>query len=210
MADIIQLLPDHVANQIAAGEVVERPSSVVKELFENAIDAKASEIVLELAHGGKEMIRMRDNGQGLVKEDLPMAILAHATSKIASLKDLEAIASMGFRGEALASIASISKLKITSKTAASDMAWSVDQTGALHEASHNQGTTVEVCELFYNTPARRKFLKSEKTEYQHIDDLIKKFLLSHFDMSFRLIHNKKEIKYAKNAIIKAPAPISTK
>ena len=193
----IKQLPVKLANQIAAGEVIERPSSVVKELIENAIDAGASEIVIELDHGGKARILVRDNGFGIDKSELKLALEPHATSKIYSLSELEAIDSMGFRGEALASIASVSKFKMTSKSVKSDDAWVFDpQKDGEHPlpASHPVGTGVEVEALFHNTPARRKFLKAERTEYAHIDELLKKFLLCHFQMAFTLIHNGKEVK----------------
>ncbi|WP_235826799.1 DNA mismatch repair endonuclease MutL [Facilibium subflavum] len=193
----IKVLPTQLSNQIAAGEVVERPSSVVKELLENAIDAGATDISITLDHGGKERIKIQDNGNGIIKDDLALALHPHATSKIYSLSELEAIQSMGFRGEALASIGSIAKVKITSKTTDNNHAWCVDnqQQNGVFPASHNTGTTVEVESLFYNTPARRKFLKAERTEYAHIDDLLKKFLLCYFDIAFTLYHNGKKIKH---------------
>ncbi|WP_192484614.1 MULTISPECIES: DNA mismatch repair endonuclease MutL [Cysteiniphilum] len=196
MSRRIKVLSTELANQIAAGEVVERPSSIVKELFENALDAGATEITLELEHGGKEKILIRDNGSGIEKDDLPLTLMPHATSKIYSLAELEAIDSMGFRGEALASIGSIAKVKITSKTAQDEHAWRVDnQLGnELIPASHPIGTTIEVAEVFYNTPARRKFLKAERTEYVHIDELLKKFMLCHFNVALTVWHNGKEVK----------------
>ncbi len=196
MSRRIKVLSTELANQIAAGEVVERPSSIVKELFENALDAGATEITLELEHGGKEKILIRDNGSGIEKDDLPLTLMPHATSKIYSLAELEAIDSMGFRGEALASIGSIAKVKITSKTAQDEHAWCVDnQLGnELIPASHPIGTTIEVAQVFYNTPARRKFLKAERTEYVHIDELLKKFMLCHFNVALTVWHNGKEVK----------------
>ena len=196
MSRRIKVLTTELANQIAAGEVVERPSSIVKELFENALDGGATEIILELEHGGKEKIVIRDNGSGIEKEDLPLTLLAHATSKIYSLEELEAINSMGFRGEALASIGAISKVKITSKTAQEQHAWCVDNrlSGELIPGSSPIGTTIEVAEVFYNTPVRRKFLKAERTEYLHIDDLLKKFMLCYFNVELRVWHNGKEVK----------------
>lgn len=196
MSRRIKVLSTELANQIAAGEVVERPSSIVKELFENALDAGATEITLELEHGGKEKILIRDNGSGIEKDDLPLTLMPHATSKIYSLAELEAINSMGFRGEALASIGSIAKVKITSKAAQDEHAWSVDnQLGnELIPASHPIGTTIEVMQVFYNTPARRKFLKAERTEYVHIDELLKKFMLCHFNVALTVWHNGKEVK----------------
>ncbi|WP_440994617.1 DNA mismatch repair endonuclease MutL [Cysteiniphilum litorale] len=196
MSRRIKVLSTELANQIAAGEVVERPSSIVKELFENALDAGATEIILELEHGGKEKILIRDNGSGIEKDDLPLTLMPHATSKIYSLAELEAINSMGFRGEALASIGSIAKVKITSKTAQDEHAWCVDNQldNELIPASHPIGTTIEVAEVFYNTPARRKFLKAERTEYVHIDELLKKFMLCHFNVALTVWHNGKEVK----------------
>ncbi|WP_151194462.1 DNA mismatch repair endonuclease MutL [Cysteiniphilum sp. JM-1] len=196
MSRRIKVLSTELANQIAAGEVVERPSSIVKELFENALDAGATEIILELEHGGKEKILIRDNGSGIEKDDLPLTLMPHATSKIYSLEELEAISSMGFRGEALASIGSIAKVKITSRTAQDEHAWCVDnQLGnELIPASHPIGTTIEVAEVFYNTLARRKFLKAERTEYVHIDELLKKFMLCHFNVALTVWHNGKEVK----------------
>ncbi|GGF93898.1 MULTISPECIES: DNA mismatch repair endonuclease MutL [Cysteiniphilum] len=196
MSRRIKVLSTELANQIAAGEVVERPSSIVKELFENALDAGATEIILELEHGGKEKILIRDNGSGIEKDDLPLTLMPHATSKIYSLEELEAISSMGFRGEALASIGSIAKVKITSRTAQDEHAWCVDNQldNELIPASHPIGTTIEVAEVFYNTPARRKFLKAERTEYVHIDELLKKFMLCHFNVALTVWHNGKEVK----------------
>ncbi len=190
----IQTLPAALANQIAAGEVVERPASVVKELIENALDAGADTLYLDLISGGKQRIRLRDNGHGIIKEDLPAALSAHATSKIHQLSDLEAIGTMGFRGEALASIQAISKLTLTSQTAEQANAWAIDPKGALTPASHPIGTSVTVEELFYNVPARRKFLKQDKTEYGHIDSLLRKFLLCHFQLGMTLTHNHKTVR----------------
>lgn len=196
----IKALSDLLANQIAAGEVVERPASVVKELVENSIDAGATEITIELEEGGKSLIRIKDNGNGIVKDDLPLALSAHATSKIYELSELEAVETMGFRGEALASIASVSKLSLISRHIDSDMAWEVVQHGKEKDsfdfkpAAYPVGTSVEVKELFFNTPARRKFLKTDKTEYSHIEELIKRFALCHFHIQFTLIHNGKTTK----------------
>lgn len=156
----IKILPESLANQIAAGEVIERPSSVVKELIENSIDAGATQITIEIQEGGKSLIRIRDNGKGIAQHDLELALATHATSKIYTLDELEAVASMGFRGEALASIASVAKLKIISKYQDAQAAWQINNhTREVIPAAHVTGTTIEVCELFYNTPARRKFLK---------------------------------------------------
>ncbi|MBK2093973.1 DNA mismatch repair endonuclease MutL [Francisella philomiragia] len=191
----IRLLPEDLANQIAAGEVIERPSSVVKELIENSIDAGATAITIEIQEGGKSLIRIRDNGKGIAYDDLRLALAPHATSKVYTLEELESVASMGFRGEALASIASVSKLKIISKHQDYDDAWQINNhTKEVTPAAHITGTTIEVCELFYNTPARRKFLKKDNTEFLHISDLLKKYMLCYFGIAFRLIHNGKEVK----------------
>ncbi|API86393.1 DNA mismatch repair endonuclease MutL [Francisella uliginis] len=191
----IKILPENLANQIAAGEVIERPSSVVKELVENSIDAGATEITIEIQEGGKSLIRIRDNGKGITHDDLQLALAPHATSKVYTLDELESVASMGFRGEALASIASVSKLKIISKHQDLDDAWQINnQTREVTPAAHVTGTTIEVSELFYNTPARRKFLKKDNTEFLHISDLLKKYMLCYFGIAFRLIHNGKEVK----------------
>lgn len=189
----IKVLSTQLANQISAGEVVERPSSVAKELIENAIDAGASEIILEFDHGGKERIQIRDNGVGIEKDDLLLALRSHASSKISSLEELECVKSMGFRGQALSSIASLSKMKIISRTLKSDHGWCIDNqniNNPLPEA-HPVGTTIIVESLFYNVPARRRFLKSEKIEYHHTDNLVKKFLLCYFDLALTQIHNGK-------------------
>jgi DNA mismatch repair protein MutL len=194
----VQILPVQLINQIAAGEVVERPSSVVKELVENCFDAGATAISIDIEQGGARRIRIRDNGCGIIKEDLPLALSRHATSKIASFEDLERVASMGFRGEALPSISSVSRLTLISRIAETDCAWRVSTDGTeqdfdLQPDPHPQGTTVDVRDLFYNTPARRKFLKTEKTEFAHIESLIQKMALSRFDIGFSLSHNQKEI-----------------
>ena len=173
----IRILSPQLANQIAAGEVVERPASVVKELVENSLDAGADKIQIDIENGGASLIRVRDNGIGIAKEELALALARHATSKIADLADLEAILSLGFRGEALASISSVSRLTLTSRTAEQNEAWQVyaqgrDMETTIQPASHPVGTTVEVANLFFNTPARRKFLRSEKTEFSHIDEVI--------------------------------------
>ena len=194
----VQILPVQLINQIAAGEVVERPSSVVKELVENCFDAGATTINIDIEQGGARRIRIRDDGCGIVKEDLPLALSRHATSKIASFEDLEHVASMGFRGEALPSISSVSRLTLISRVVEADCAWRVSTDGTeqdfdLQPDPHPQGTTVDVRDLFYNTPARRKFLKTEKTEFAHIEGLIQKMALSRFDIGFSLSHNQKEI-----------------
>ncbi|MGZ8196205.1 MAG: DNA mismatch repair endonuclease MutL [Methylosarcina sp.] len=200
----IHLLPTQLINQIAAGEVVERPSSVVKELVENCFDADASHISIEIDQGGARLIRIRDDGCGILKEDLPLALSRHATSKISTLKDLEQVVSMGFRGEALPSISSVSRLTLISRTDEANCAWKVAADGSERHSDpepdpHPRGTTVDVRDLFYNTPARRKFLKSEKTEFAHIETLIQRMALSRFDIGFKLFHNQKEILNLKPA-----------
>lgn len=192
----IQILPPQLANQIAAGEVVERPASVVKELVENSLDAGATRIDVDIEKGGAKLIRIRDNGCGIVKSELSMALARHATSKIASLDDLEAIMSLGFRGEALASISSVSRLTLTSRTADQTEAWQAyaegrDMTVTVKPAAHPCGTTLEVLDLFYNTPARRKFMRTEKTEFGHIDEVIRRIALARFDVAISLSHNGK-------------------
>jgi len=196
----IKSLSLQLANQIAAGEVVERPASVVKELLENSIDAHSTQITIDIEQGGRGLIRISDNGDGINKDELPLAVTRHATSKITSLNDLEQIMSLGFRGEALASISAVSKLSIKSKPADQQQAWMID-TGTQTDfanynatpspVSHPQGTTIDIFDLFYNTPARRKFMRAVKTEFKHIDDSVKHIALSHFDISFKLSHNKK-------------------
>jgi DNA mismatch repair protein MutL len=193
----VQILPIQLINQIAAGEVVERPSAVVKELVENCFDAGATTISIDIEQGGARRIRIRDDGCGIVK-DLPLALSRHATSKIASFEDLERVASMGFRGEALPSISSVSRLTLISRVAEAECAWRVSADGSevgfdLQPDPHPQGTTIDVRDLFYNTPARRKFLKTEKTEFAYIESMIQKMALSRFDIGFSLSHNQKEI-----------------
>lgn len=195
----IQLLPISLANQIAAGEVIERPSSVVKELVENSLDAGADAIVIDIEQGGRRRIRVRDNGSGIAHHELALALSRHATSKISSLADLEAILSMGFRGEALASISSVARLTLTSKTASQTEAWEAwvegrDMSAHIQPASHPTGTTVDVQDLFFNTPARRKFLRTDKTEFAHIDEVVKRLALARFDVRFSLHHNHKLVR----------------
>ena len=190
----IHQLSTQLANQIAAGEVVERPASVVKELLENCLDAGATQIDIDIQAGGTQQIRIRDNGYGIPRDELTLALSPHSTSKITSLDDLIHIASMGFRGEALASIASVSELALTSNE--DDMAWSIKSKEGqfdLTPASHPVGTTVEVNNLFYNTPARRKFLKADRTEYRHIEDVVKRIALSRFDVAFTFRHNQRQV-----------------
>ncbi|WP_370979906.1 DNA mismatch repair endonuclease MutL [Agaribacterium sp. ZY112] len=194
----IKKLSPRLANQIAAGEVVERPASVIKELVENSIDAQASQIDIEIEAGGTKLMRVRDNGSGVAKEDLPLALSRHATSKIHILDELEAVASLGFRGEALASISSVARLVLTSNNGEEDSAWCAraegrDMEAEVSPAAHPQGTSVEVRDLFFNTPARRKFLRTEKTEYNRIEDILKKQALSRFDLGFSLKNNQKVV-----------------
>ena len=193
----IQLLPDHLINQIAAGEVVDRPSSVVKELVENSLDAGARSIKVQLEQGGKRAIRVTDDGQGMTQEDLALALLRHATSKITSLDDLERVATLGFRGEALPSIASVARLDLTSRHASGEHGWLVRvRRGEISEqepAPSQRGTQINVEDLFYNVPARRKFLRAERTEFNHVDLLLRRFALARFDVGFELQHNGKTV-----------------
>ncbi|GEA62625.1 DNA mismatch repair endonuclease MutL [Vibrio comitans] len=200
----IKILPARLANQIAAGEVVERPASVVKELVENSIDAGATRIDIDIEKGGSKLIRIRDNGKGIIKDELQLALSRHATSKITTLDDLEAIMSLGFRGEALASISSVSRLTLTSRTATQEQAWAAYSEGRdmqvkLQPTAHPVGTSVEVLDLFFNTPARRKFLRTEKTEFTHIEELLKRIALSRFDVTLNLRHNGKLVKQYRAA-----------
>lgn len=194
----INLLSPRLANQIAAGEVVERPAAIVKELVENALDAGATRIEIDAEQGGVKLLRIRDNGHGIEKEDLPLALNRHATSKITTLDDLEAVLSLGFRGEALASISSVSRLLLSSRADNANEAFSVEAQGRdmateVRPAAHPQGTTVEVRDLFFNTPARRKFLRTEKTEFSHIEETLKRLALSRYDVAFNLSHNGKVV-----------------
>ncbi|MDX1458244.1 MAG: DNA mismatch repair endonuclease MutL [Marinobacter sp.] len=200
----IKLLSPRLANQIAAGEVVERPASVLKELLENALDAGAGHIDVDVEQGGVKLIRVRDNGSGIGEADLPLALSRHATSKISSLEDLEAVASLGFRGEALASISSVSRLALTSRTEAQEAASRVEVEGREMEArispaGHPVGTTVEVRDLFFNTPARRKFLRTEKTEFNHLEECLRRQALGRFDTGFTLRHNQKVVQNLRPA-----------
>lgn len=202
----IALLSQRLANQIAAGEVVERPASVIKELLENCLDAGAARIEVDVEQGGVKLIRIRDDGAGIVKEDLALALSRHATSKIMNLDDLENIASLGFRGEALASICSVSRLEMTSRAQGSteDSGWRVEAQGQemaaqISPAAHPVGTTVEVRDLFFNTPARKKFLRTEKTEFDRVDEVLKRLALSRFDVAFSLRHNQRSIHHLQVA-----------
>ncbi|MDW6002088.1 DNA mismatch repair endonuclease MutL [Vibrio mangrovi] len=200
----IEILPARLANQIAAGEVVERPASVVKELVENSLDSGATRIDIDIEKGGAKLIRVRDNGHGIEKDELTLALSRHATSKIHSLDDLEAIMSLGFRGEALASISSVSRLSLTSRPATQDEAWLAYSEGRdmevrLQPVAHPVGTTVEVLDLFFNTPARRKFLRTEKTEFTHIEEVLKRIALSRFDVTIFLKHNGKMVRQYRAA-----------
>jgi DNA mismatch repair protein MutL len=195
----IQRLSPRLANQIAAGEVVERPASVIKELLENALDAEATRIDIVLEAGGSKRMLVRDNGRGVPADDLKLALERHATSKISEQEDLEGIATLGFRGEALASIASVSKLVMTSNASDEKAGWCVRSAGEsmqseLSPAAHPRGTTVDVEDLFYNTPARRKFLRTEKTELARIEDIVRKISLSHPKVQLSLTHQGKVVR----------------
>ena len=199
----IRALDPHLINQIAAGEVVERPASVVKELLENSIDAGATQIEVLVESGGVACIEIRDNGVGIPKEQLKLAVTPHATSKIGSLEDLECVASLGFRGEALASIASVSRFRLRSKT--SDQAEGFEIVGSegvwsnVQPTAQRNGTTLEVRDLFFNTPARRKFLKTEKTEFGHIDEILRRMALAHVAVQFQLSHNHRVVRHFPKA-----------
>ncbi|PTA51412.1 DNA mismatch repair endonuclease MutL [Shewanella morhuae] len=204
----IQILPPQLANQIAAGEVVERPASVVKELVENSLDAGASRVDIEIDKGGSKLIKIRDNGSGITKDELALALSRHATSKLHTLDDLEAILSFGFRGEALASISSVSRLTLTSRTAEQTEAWQayaegIDMAVKVMPAAHPVGSTIEVVDLFFNTPARRRFLKSDKTEFTHIDEWLKRIALVRGDIHFTLTHNGKMVRNYRPAVNEA-------
>ena len=200
----IQTLPPRLANQIAAGEVVERPASVTKELIENALDAGASRVEVEVEQGGARLIRVRDDGGGIAHDQLPLALSRHATSKVHTLDDLEAVSSLGFRGEALASISSVARLTLTSRARGETEGWCVEAEGQdmqtrVSPAAHPQGTTVEVRDLFFNTPARRKFLRTEKTEFNHLEENLRRQALSRFDVGFTLQHNGRAVQSLRPA-----------
>ncbi len=193
----IRQLPPQLINQIAAGEVIERPASVAKELLENSLDAGARAISIDVEQGGVKRIRIRDDGVGIPLEEMPLAFARHATSKIGSLEDLEHIRSLGFRGEALPSIASVSRITMTSAVAGADTGWRYALDGGSVQGEpqpcpHPTGTTIDVRDLFYNVPARRKFLRTEKTEFSHLEQLVRRLALSHFDVSFELSHNQRQ------------------
>jgi DNA mismatch repair protein MutL len=194
----IRQLPELLINQIAAGEVVERPSSVVKELIENSLDAGAQSIQVLIEQGGKRLVRVSDDGCGIPKDELALALERHATSKISSLQELEEVESMGFRGEALPSMAAVSRMTITSRCRSSEHAWQVKVANGVIEAavpaSGGPGTRVELRDLFYNVPARRKFLRTDRTEFSHVDELLKRFALARADVGFQLQHNNRIVR----------------
>ena len=201
----IKQLPPQLINQIAAGEVIERPASAVKELVENALDAGATQILVEIEEGGSRLIRVSDNGQGISQSDLGLALSRHATSKIGSLLDLESVLSFGFRGEALPSMSSVSRLTLISRQENDTLGWCVKADGTESELdpvpqARSTGTTVELRDLFYNTPARRKFLKTDKTEFGHIETVIKRMALSRFEVGFCLKHNQRPVMELKPAL----------
>jgi DNA mismatch repair protein MutL len=189
----IRLLPDLLINQIAAGEVIERPASALKELLENSLDAEATEITVQLEGGGVKLLRVRDNGKGIAADQLPFALMRHATSKIASLDDLQRVSSMGFRGEALASMAAVAQVALISRDPEADHAWKIEAVDGTQSeampAAHAHGSSVEMRELYFNTPARRKFLKSEATEFAYCEEAFKRIALSRPDVAFTLQHN---------------------
>lgn len=207
----IQLLPPELSNQIAAGEVIERPAAVVKELVENSLDAGASSISIDIEQGGRRMIRVRDNGAGIHPDDLELAVSRHATSKIRRHEDLHRISSLGFRGEALPSMASVSRFRLSSALAGADHGWCIQvEGGSISDqrtpVSQAQGTVVEVSDLFFNTPARRKFMRAEKTEFTHISEMVRRMALCRFDVKFSLRHNQRviyDLPLADNEVIAA-------
>jgi len=200
---VINVLDPITIGQIAAGEVVERPASVVKELIENSLDAGAKRIEIDIEDGGARLISVRDDGSGITADELPLALAAHATSKIATLEDLEHVRTLGFRGEALASIASVSRFALTSRAPGADAGWRIAREGgrleAARPAQHPQGTTIEVRDLFHNVPARRKFLRAERTEFGHVDELVKAIALAQPQVEVRLSHNSKQVRLLRPA-----------
>ncbi|HYW93361.1 MAG TPA: DNA mismatch repair endonuclease MutL [Gammaproteobacteria bacterium] len=192
---MIRRLPSQLVNQIAAGEVVERPASVAKELLENSLDAGAHQVDVDVERGGLRLVRVRDDGSGIAAHELALALDRHATSKIATLEDLEGVHSLGFRGEALPSIASVSRLRLVSRTAADQHGWVLEGPDGEDPvpAPHPPGTTVEVRDLFHNTPARRKFMRTERTEFGHLERVLRQMALSRFDVGMRLRHNEREV-----------------
>ncbi|MDH3986342.1 MAG: DNA mismatch repair endonuclease MutL, partial [Gammaproteobacteria bacterium] len=201
----IQVLPAQLVNQIAAGEVIERPASVVKELLENSLDAGAQAIEVDIEQAGMQRIRVRDDGKGIEQDELSLALSRHATSKIASLTDLEQVNSLGFRGEALPSIASVSRLQLSSRTPLQESGWRVqgdgsDQCLTAAPVAHMPGTTVDVKELFFNTPARRKFMRTENTEFKHIQNVVRRIALSCFPVSLKLQHNQRPVFHLPAAV----------
>src|SRR5689334_6526814 len=194
----IQVLPEQLVNQIAAGEVVERPAAVVKELVENSLDAGARRVEVDVEQGGLARIQVRDDGSGIPRDELALALTRHATSKIASLADLERVRSLGFRGEALPSILSVSRMAVVSRAPAQDHGWRMAGEGALassapEPAPHAPGTTIEVRDLFFNTPARRKFMRADATEFRHVDQALRRIALARFDTAFTLRHGARKV-----------------
>ena len=194
----VKALDDHLINKIAAGEVIERPASIVKELLENSLDAGASQIVVDVEKGGIKRITVVDNGSGIVKDDIPLALARHATSKLTNEEDLHAVQTLGFRGEALPSIISVSRFSIITKTAADQHAWELktegaDQLGCVRPIAAKTGTRIEIADLFFNTPARRKFIKTQTTEFNHIERVVRQLALSRMDVGFELIHNSRSV-----------------
>jgi DNA mismatch repair protein MutL len=191
----IRVLPPQLIDQIAAGEVIERPASALKELVENSLDAGAKRVDIEIQAAGTRLIRIRDDGVGIAKDELALAMSRHATSKIVSLDGLESVATLGFRGEALPSIGSVAHLKLTSRAEGEDSGWSIESDGgdlsSLRPAAHPRGTTLEVRDLFFNVPARRKFLRTERTEFAHIDTVVRSLSLARFDVAWQLRHNQR-------------------
>ncbi|MGE8375643.1 MAG: DNA mismatch repair endonuclease MutL, partial [Diaphorobacter nitroreducens] len=203
----IRDLPDELISQIAAGEVVERPASAVRELVDNALDAGATQITVRLLAGGVRLIAVEDDGSGIPQDELPVALRRHATSKITNLHDLESVATMGFRGEALAAIASVSEMALLSRTAQQASAFLLDaRSGELRPAARSRGTTVEVKELFFSTPARRKFLKTDATELAHCIEAVRRHALARPDVGFAIWHEGKLVEQWRATLAPAAAP----